>query len=402
MTTFGEKLRALMAERQMSQRRLARLVPCSDGYVSRLARDERTPSEQTAKRLDAILKADGVLVALAPQDSSPDSGDVLDLAAWLEETNIGDRAVGYLETATRRLAYDYARQPPFAVLREAQALQSRVTQILRGGKQRIGQTRSLLRISAELFALINLLAGDVGRYHLADAYGYAAWTCAQEADSDAARALVLCAQSKTARWEGRFTDAADLAHRGFDASPVTARGRILLAVSEATALQSLGDIPGAREALRRAAQARDEHSAPDAGADAWSCTRARQATYVLQVDLSARDSAAMLRSAAEADHAWADGDQWVYGTWAQVRIGAALAHVMTGDVEGATAELGEVFDLGAEYRVVTITGRMGEIGHRLGHSRYGGDSRANELRERIRAFQSGSLEHDALTAPEVP
>lgn len=212
---------------------------------------------------------------------------------------------------------------------------------------------------------------------------------------------MLCAQSKTARWEDRYADAADLARRGFEAAPTGGRGRILLAVSEATARQSKGDIPGAREALRRAARARDEHSA-DEGADAWSCTRARQATYALQVGLGARDPDAMLASVTEADDAWADGDAWVYGTWAQVRIGAALAYVMSGDPEGAATELDEVFDLGTEYRVVTIIGRMNEVGRRLRHSRYKGDSRAAELRERIRAFQAGSLEPKALTAPEAP
>lgn len=401
MTTFGEKLRQLMTERSTSQRALAKLVPCNDGYLSRVANDLMMPSEEMAARLDEVLAADGTLAALRPERITPPAEDALKLAAWLEETNIGDGAVGYLQTATRRLVNDYPRRPPLAVLREAQSLQARLVNTLRGGRQRIAQTQALLGISAELFALINLLAGDVGRYALADAYGYAGWTCAQEADSDPARALVLCAQSKTARWEGRHTEAVDLARRGFEVAPVGGHGRILLAVCEATALQSHGDIPGAREALRRAAQARDEHSAADEAADAWSCTRARQAAYALQVDLGARDTGAMLRCAAEADDAWADGDQWVYGTWAQVRIGAALAHVMSGDPEGAAAELDEVFDLGSEYRVVTIIGRMSEIGRRLGHRRYKGNSRAAELREKIRAFQSGSLEHKALAAPEV-
>ncbi|WP_165964541.1 helix-turn-helix transcriptional regulator [Actinomadura sp. KC216] len=402
MTTFGERLRQLMADRQISQRNLAGLVPCNAGYLSRVANDLKLPSEELAARLDEVLDAGGTLAALRPERRTPAVEEALRLAAWLEETNVGDGAVGYLETATRRLVYDYPRRPPLAVLREAQALQARIVDTLRGGRQRIAQTQALLGISAELFAPINLLAGDVGRYALADAYGYAAWTCAQEADSDTARALVLCAQSKTARWEARHAEAADLARRGFEVAPAGGRGRILLAVCEATALQSRGDIPGAREAMRRAEQARDEHSAADEGADAWGCTRARQCAYALQVDLGAHDPRAMLRSAAEADDAWADGDQWVYGTWAQIRIGAALAHVMTGDPEGAAAELDEVFDLGSEYRVVTIIGRMSEIGRRLGHRRYKGDSRATELREKIRAFQSGSLEHKALTAPEVP
>ncbi|MFC5746032.1 hypothetical protein [Actinomadura rugatobispora] len=341
----------------------------------------------------------GIITQPARDDAAEEA---VELAAWLEQSNVGDGVIGYLETATRRLTFDYPRRPPLDVLGEARGLQARVTYILRNGRQRLGQTQTLLTVSAELFALINLLAGDVGRYDLADAYGYAAWTCADEADSDPVRALVLCAQSKTARWEGRYGEAAEFARRGFDLAPIGARGRILLAVSEATALQSSGDIGSAYEALRRAQDARDDLNNLDETADAWSCPRARQETYALQVGLGARDPDAMLHSVQAADDAWAEGDPRVYGTWAQVRIGAALAYVMKGEPEGAAKELAPVFDLGREFRVVTITGRMTEVAQRLGHNRYKGDPRASSLQERIRAFQTGSLEHTALTTPEVP
>ncbi|WP_141579641.1 helix-turn-helix transcriptional regulator [Actinomadura sp. WMMA1423] len=69
MTTFGERFRALMAERRVSQRRLADLVPCNDGYLSRVARGERVPSGRIAERLDELLDAGGQLAAL--RDPSP-------------------------------------------------------------------------------------------------------------------------------------------------------------------------------------------------------------------------------------------------------------------------------------------------------------------------------------------
>lgn len=62
--TFGGKLRALMAERGVTQRGLARLVPCNDGYLSRVAHDAQIPSERLAERLDELLGADGELAAL--------------------------------------------------------------------------------------------------------------------------------------------------------------------------------------------------------------------------------------------------------------------------------------------------------------------------------------------------
>ncbi|TDC63767.1 XRE family transcriptional regulator [Actinomadura sp. GC306] len=78
MATFGEKLRALMAERQTSQRGLARLVPCDAGYLSKVAGDLKRPSVELAERLDELLGAGGALAVLRPSDpgSSP---AVLDL-----------------------------------------------------------------------------------------------------------------------------------------------------------------------------------------------------------------------------------------------------------------------------------------------------------------------------------
>ncbi|WP_067466929.1 helix-turn-helix domain-containing protein [Actinomadura macra] len=71
METFGEKLCELMAERQISQRKLSNLVPCDDGYVSRLVRGLRMPSEEMAARFDEILGADGSLAALRPDPPKP-------------------------------------------------------------------------------------------------------------------------------------------------------------------------------------------------------------------------------------------------------------------------------------------------------------------------------------------
>lgn len=395
-------------------RRLFRTARIPGGNIDSLARQirgyeagEHFPRDWTEHYAGALDIPVADLLGAAEQSQPPDVVDpavteVLEMTASLERSDLGDGELHYLDVATRRLTYDYARQPPLIVLREAHSIQRRITAILREQRLRLVQRRELLTTSAELFALINLLAGDVGRYRAADAYGYAAWTCANEADSNAARALVLCAQTKTARWESRYREAAELARQGYELAPTSARGRVLLAVSEATALQSRGDIAGARAALVLAEQARGVGDAADQTADAWSCTRARQNTYSLQVGLGAREPAVMLAAAEAADDAWAEGDEWVYGTWAQVRIGAALAHVMTGEPDRAASELEPVFDLEDHYRVVTIVGRMSEVRQRLTHSRYKGDRRAEALRERIRLFQTGSLEHVAINAPEAP
>ncbi|TDD93364.1 helix-turn-helix domain-containing protein [Actinomadura rubrisoli] len=76
--TFGEKLRQLMAERQISQRKLAALVPCNDGYLSKIASGLKCPSPEVAERLDELLGAGGTLAALRPADPLAVS-DPLDL-----------------------------------------------------------------------------------------------------------------------------------------------------------------------------------------------------------------------------------------------------------------------------------------------------------------------------------
>jgi transcriptional regulator with XRE-family HTH domain len=323
----------------------------------------------------------------------------IELAAWIEGTNVGERTLTLLDQEARRLAFDYARRPPMDVLAEAADLLQQVTRLLREGRQRLAQSRALFRNASELLALLCLLAGDVGRYPAARAYGHAAWVCAEEADCDLRRALVLSAQSKTAKWEERFDEAAALARRGYQYSP-PAEARILLACQEANALQALGDLASAGEALTRAQRARDELVSGDELGSAWACPRPRQATYALQVALGANDHEWMLREVEAADDAWSEGDPWVYGTWSQIRIGAGIAHTMGGQVDGAAEEISPVLELPPELRVVTITGRLGAVERQLTERRYAGSRTALDLRDQIRDFRAGALHEREIAPPE--
>lgn len=389
---------ALLSERGMSLRAVARATHYDVGHLSKVSHDLRRPSPEMAERLDHVLEADGRLVALV--DRKPPTlgsaeralSEVLDLVGWLESSNVGPGMLDYFATATERLAFDYPRRPPRDVLADAAELHGRVTTLLRGGRQRLAHTRMLLTTSAELLALITLLAGDVGHFAAADAFGQAGWTCADEADSDAARALVLCAQSKNARQEGRHARALEYARHGRAVAPLGPE-RILLAACEAIAARSLGDRDGALAALHDAQKTRDALGAYTEPSTAWTCPRPRQAVYALQI---AASDAEMLRLVQEADQYWSEGDPWVYGTWAQVRISAALAHVRRGDVDGAAEELREVLALGDEYRVTSITMRLGAVAHRLRDARWSGHPVAANLRESIRAFQSASLAPNRL------
>jgi transcriptional regulator with XRE-family HTH domain len=64
-TPFGEKLVSLMDARGLSQRKIARMVPCDNGHVSKIIRGKTPVSERLAGRLDEVLNAGGELLSLA-------------------------------------------------------------------------------------------------------------------------------------------------------------------------------------------------------------------------------------------------------------------------------------------------------------------------------------------------
>ncbi|MFC6935217.1 helix-turn-helix domain-containing protein [Actinomadura yumaensis] len=84
--TFGEKMRALMAERGVSLRALAKTLPADPGHLSRISRDLKPPSDDMAAQIDHALGADGTLTALARTSPArpaltPDDEERLLLAA---------------------------------------------------------------------------------------------------------------------------------------------------------------------------------------------------------------------------------------------------------------------------------------------------------------------------------
>jgi transcriptional regulator with XRE-family HTH domain len=64
MSTFGDELCRLLAERGMSQRELARRANYDAGHINKICRGTKPATAKLAARLDAVLGAGGALVAL--------------------------------------------------------------------------------------------------------------------------------------------------------------------------------------------------------------------------------------------------------------------------------------------------------------------------------------------------
>jgi transcriptional regulator with XRE-family HTH domain len=282
---------------------------------------------------------------------------ISELVTWVEETNVGNGTLDYLDQATLRLAHDCLTAPPSQSYERAAVLTERVFALLRGGHQRIGQTRDLYVMAGKLCAIISWMSSDLGNLAAAVAHSRNGWTLADQADDDGLRALLLCTQSKNAYWGNRYSDAAMYAKRGYECNP-PGTACVLLACQEADALQALGKIEDAQEALTRAECAQENISSADDLGGIFGCGIARHANYSMGTLIRAGAAKQALLQAERAQTAWDAGEEWAYGTWAQVQIGSAVAHLAGREIEGAATALQPVLSQPAERRLATLTARL--------------------------------------------
>ena len=335
-----------------------------------------------------------------PADSNPASPlvQVRRISAWLSYTNVSDDAIGAVAQAGRSLARAHIQAPPQRILAEVLRLHQQAQSFLQGGKQKLRQTRDLMRINSDLLAHACVLFGDLGQNRTAAEYGGAALLFAREAEAD--EAIAWSVRAKTARWQGRYVEAADMARRGFEVSSLTPT-RIELAYREALSAALLGDTGRSREALERAERTADTLPVNEDGISVWSFPIERQAVFGLSVALHTGDPDTALRAAATADAGWATGDPRNPANWAQVRVGAAMAHLMKDSLDGATEEVIPVLDLHPNLRIDTVTGYLRNLDQLLDQPRFNGSKAAAELREQIREFNSApALFEQAEKDPE--
>lgn len=318
-------------------------------------------------------------------DALESTDDIQDLVTWVTGSNTSNDAIEQVARACAYLAVAHTKLPPRNVLDEVLKLHQQAYVYLRSGKLRLRQTRELLRIESDLLAHACVLLGDLGQDKSAARYGSAALLFAQEAESN--EAIAWSAQAKTARWQERYVESAELARRGFEVSAATAT-RIELAYREANAIALFGDVARAREALKRAEKTAEALHVNDSGKSVWSFPVQRQAIFSLSVAIHTGDPDAALRAAAMADAGWTSGDPRVPATWAQIRAGSGIAYLMKDALDGAIEEIRPVLDLPPELRIDTVTGYLRKLDRLLDQSRFASNKDVVELRQRIREFNS--------------
>jgi len=392
VSEFSDELRRLMAERGVGVRELARQVPCNPGYVSNLRNGRKKASRQVAARLDLVLDAGGKLVALASAAEARTgraselgqidkwAAQAVEFGRWTEASNVGTGTIDQLDEEIHRLARESVDSALEPLLHRAGGVSRSVFRLLRQ-HQRLWQTRDLYVIGAKSSAFLACVCGDLGQQSAAAAHARTALILAQESGHPGALALALSALSKVAFWDRQLSRASDLARRGYECCPPNST-RVLLACQEADA----ADVSAARESISRAVYAEDEIAADDDLGGLFSCTRTRRAAYTITLHLRSGEPEQALRAAAEADVAYCPGDGTSYGTWGQVQISAALAHLTRGDADAARERLSPVLALPAGMRLATFNGKLEQTIALLAGPLLRGSSSARDLAEQVGGY----------------
>jgi hypothetical protein len=316
------------------------------------------------------------------------SDDIREQIAWVASSNTTDDEIAQISHVAAYLAEAHSRMPQRTVLAGVLQAHQKASELLRSGKQRLRQTRELLRVDSELLAYACLLLGNLGQDLKANEYGTAALTMAQEAGCD--EAIAWTAQAKTARWQQKYVASAEAARRGFEASSPSPI-KVELAYREANAIALFGDTVRARQALGRAQEAAESLPA-DRGSprSVWSFPVGRQAIFELSVAIHTGDPDSALRAAAMADAAWAAGEPKVPANWAQIRAGSSIALLMKGQLDEAAYHVAPVLELPEEQRISTVIGYLPKLEELLTESRFQQRAAAARLAGQIREFIASS------------
>jgi hypothetical protein len=103
------------------------------------------------------------------------------------------------------------------------------------------------------------------------------------------------------------------------------------------------------------------------------------------------DADGALRAALAADQGWAAGDPHIPGTWAQIRIGAAIAHLLKDSLDGTIEQVTPMLAMPPEFRIATVTGWLADLDRHLFGRRYASSPAASCLRQQIRGFTANAL-----------
>ncbi len=247
MNGFGDAVRQLMAEREVSLRALAKQISYDVAYLSRTLAGKQRPSPELVTALDDALGASGQLTALTLAGVDTDPWETAELLRRLQLSDVGGGGVEQMEQTVERLCCEYPYRPAADLLGESRQWLRYVGRMVRGNVT-LTEHRNLLVLAGWLALLVGCVEYDMGRRTAAESTRLAAARIGRESEEGQVIGWAFEMEAWFALTNGDAPAALAAARAGQDASgPGSAS--VQLAAQEAKALARLGEVRALHETL---------------------------------------------------------------------------------------------------------------------------------------------------------
>ncbi|MFI1682264.1 multiprotein-bridging factor 1 family protein [Streptomyces sp. NPDC020607] len=282
MSEFAARVRAALAENDLSIRAAARALNYDPAYLSRVLSGRQTPSAKLARGLDRLVGADGALIALASNNAglainserppwgarsdTDDDLDALELARRVEASDIGNETLNCLEEAFDGLAVTYQTARPADLLRDVRRHSGYVTKLL-DERKTLSEHRRLLVLGGWLSLLAATLHVDLKEGAAATSRLRTAALLAQHAEHPEIHAWTFETEAWRALTAGNYPRAVELSRVAQSIGPRGSSVAVQATAQEGRARARLGERIEAYRAIDRvqrlastmAMRARPEH-----------------------------------------------------------------------------------------------------------------------------------------------
>ncbi len=237
MDDFAGQLGALMAERGLGVRALARKVPCDPSLISRFVNGRQQPSPDMAQHLDDALEAGGGLTAcldrrevlrlglalsLTPQALgaalAESAGEAMEFTQAASTTAVGAGTFAHLDTVVAELDRSYPVQPPAGLFPVARAYRAQVQRLI-SGPATLTQRHELYVYAAWFSEALAWLSHDLGAPLAAHAWAVDCFEHARQAGHGELCGWAADAMASIALYSGRPSRAIEAAVAGLARVP---------------------------------------------------------------------------------------------------------------------------------------------------------------------------------------
>ena len=359
-------------------------------------RRDRLPSPSPVRALDRTVGA-GVAVAAVTESAErafvvAAAHESSDHASRAEASNVGDTTLEQLDADVMRIANAYVHAPPLPLFVEMLRVRDRVYRLLEG-RQKPADTAHLYLIAGALCGLLANASTDLGHRDAAAEQGRAGWIYAEQIGHNGLSAWTRGMQALIEYWSGRPRPALHLVQAGHrHADSATAKVRLLNI--EARIWAAIGDVGEVNRCMRGIAAARESSetdSVHDEIGGVFAFDEAKSHYYAGATYVHLGRSAPALEETSRAIELYANepAHRRSFGPESLARIDAGTAHLLTGNIDGASEALQPVLSLPADLRITQVSERLIDFRRALAPQRSIREARA--LDEHVESFIDTSI-----------